>query len=161
MRLVAHFTTPSIAKGPDTLRQVPTVPGPISSSGAQFPFLMLQSLWYSCLLPCLAPRKVETKKGKYRGTFFVFCFVFGGLIQDIMYDNFFAKMDTVIPPILTHMALCNVTLSVLPSKDGVFPHPLNLGLPCDLLWLIECNESNVVASEARPQETLCLLASPS
>ena len=41
----------------------------------------------------------------------MFCFVFGGLIQDIMYDNFFAKMDTVIPPILTHMALCNVTLN--------------------------------------------------
>lgn len=71
-------------------------------------------------------------KGKQEH-FLVFRFVFGGLIQDIMCGNFFAKMVTIIPPILTHMALCNVTLTVLPSRDGVFPHPLTLGLACDLL----------------------------
>lgn len=42
--LVPHFTTPSIAKVSDALRQVVTVPVPISSSGPQFPFLMLHAV---------------------------------------------------------------------------------------------------------------------
>lgn len=85
-----------------------------------------------CLLPCLAPKEVETKKEERRTFFgplaFVLLFllfvVFGRLSQDIVCGKFFAKMVTIIPPVRVHIALCNMTLPILPSIDGdYFPTP--------------------------------------
>ena len=42
-----------------------------------------------------------------------------------------------LPPSIQTSLFCDLEASPL-RRCSVFLHPLNLGLPCDLLWLVEC-----------------------
>lgn len=72
----------------------------------------------------------------------VFCFVLGGLIQDITCGQFFAKMVTIISTILTHGPLQRDFATPI-KRWNLSPHPLNLGWACDLLRLKERIESDI------------------